>query len=248
MSKRKNAYLEEQELEEILKEGKKRFLSFSINCKFKNKKQKEMQQSILNNRIVFVDGPAGTGKTLIALKAGLELLKNSKFNINQMVLTKPIVEIFSSKSLGALPGDVNEKILSYYTHFYDNLKKLIGDENTKNLKSVGLIKESILNFLRGSTFGSYDSKGNPIGSYCIFDESQNCTINEMRTFISRMGEESKLVIMGDIDQSDLKTKENGFLDAINRLNGIKDIGFIKFTEDDIVRDPFLIEIMKRYKK
>ena len=105
--------------------------------------------------------------------------------------------------------------------------------------------------MRGSTFGRYTADGKPVGSFCIFDETQNCTDVEMKTFISRIGEGSKLVILGDIDQIDLKLGKGekcGLEDAIDRLQNIDGIGFVEFTEDDIVRDPFLIEIMKRYKK
>jgi phosphate starvation-inducible PhoH-like protein len=225
-------------------------LQFKINCKFKNKKQKDMRDTIMSNRITFVRGAAGTGKTLISLLTALECVKDKSINIDQIVLTKPIVEITSTKGLGALPGDINEKTLSYYTHFYDNLAKLIGSEATKYLKLNNVIKETVLNYLRGSTFGRWDSNGNPIGSFCIFDEAQNCSVVEMKTFISRMGEQSKLVIMGDSDQIDLKLNRGekcGLDDAWDRLQGVDGIGFVEFTEDDIVRDPFLIEIMKRYK-
>jgi phosphate starvation-inducible PhoH-like protein len=227
-------------------------INFKVISKFKSKKQKEMYDVILSNRITFVRGAAGTGKTFVALLTALECIKNKSINIDQIVLTKPIVEITSSRSgLGALPGDINEKTLSYYMHFYDNLTKLIGNEPTKLLKERGIIKDTVLNFLRGSTFGKWDSNGKPVGSFCIFDESQNCSPVEMKTFISRMGEESKLVIMGDSDQIDLKLNKGekcGLDDAWDRLQGIPGIGFIEFTEDDIVRDPFLIEIMKRYKQ
>ena len=224
---------------------------FKINCKFKNKKQKELYDMILKNRITFVSGPAGTGKTFIALMAGLELVKDISKNINQVVLTKPIVEIKSQNGLGALPGDLTEKTLGYFTHFYDNLIKLVGNSSAQYLKDAKYIKETVLNFVRGSTFGSYDSNGKPVGSYCLFDEAQNTTIEEMKTFISRMGEETKLVILGDPDQIDLKFKANekcGLVDAIERLDGIAGIAKFEFDEDDIVRDPLLIEIMKRYKK
>lgn len=222
---------------------------FKINCTFKNKKQKELFKTILENRITFVKGAAGTGKTLISLMAGLECVKNKQYPIDRLILTKPIVEV--SKSIGALPGDISEKTLSYYTHFYDNLTKLVGSEVTKYLKESGVIKESILNYLRGSTFGSYDLQGNPIGSFCIFDESQNCTITEMKTFISRIGENTKIVILGDLDQIDIKLdkgSKTGLEHAWEILQGVQNIGFVEFTEDDIVREPMLIEIMKRYKK
>jgi phosphate starvation-inducible PhoH-like protein len=237
------------EMNEFVKDQLRSF-QYKINCKFKNKKQKDMYDTIMSNRITFVHGCAGTGKTLIALMAALECLKNPDINIGQIVLTKPIVEITSNSGLGALPGNLDEKILSYFTHFYDNLTKLIGSEATKYLKTNGLVKETVLNYLRGSTFGQYTPDGKPIGSFCIFDETQNTKISEMKTFISRMGEASKLVILGDIDQIDLRLQYGekcGLEDAIGRLQDIPGIGFCKFEEDDIVRDPFLIEIMKRYK-
>lgn len=241
------------ELEDMKKQQHQQFTNFKfkVNCKFKNKKQKDMYKTILENRITFVRGCAGTGKTLIALLTALDCVKDESININQIILTKPIVEITSSKGLGALPGDINEKVLSYYTHFYDNLIKLVGNEATKYLKNNGIIKETILNFLRGSTFGRWDSNGNAVGSFCIFDEAQNCTVTEMKTFISRIGEESKIVILGDTDQIDLKLNKNekcGLEDAWERFQNLDGIGFIEFDEDDIVRDPFLIEIMKRYKE
>jgi phosphate starvation-inducible PhoH-like protein len=249
---RKGIYDELSEIDEMIEIKRNQISShqFKINCKFKNKKQKDMYSTIMNNRITFVRGTAGTGKTLIALLTALECVKDKNINIDQIVLTKPIVEITSSKGLGALPGDINEKTLSYYTHFYDNLAKLVGNETTKYLKNNGIIKETILNYLRGSTFGKWDSNGNPVGSFCIFDEAQNSSIVEMKTFISRMGEDTKLVIMGDSDQIDLRLNKNercGLDDAWERFQNIKGIGFIEFTEDDVVRDPFLIEIMKRYK-
>lgn len=225
-------------------------LHFKLNLKFKSKKQKEMYNTIMDNRITFVNGTSGTGKTIVALFAALECLKRPDINIDQIVLTKPIVEITTQRGIGSLPGDINEKTLAYYTHFYDNLCKIIGNENTRNLKQNGLIKETVLNYLRGSTFGKYTPDGKPIGTFCIFDESQNSSVTEMKTFISRMGEESKLVILGDSDQVDLKLhkgEKNGLDDAISRLGGISGIGIVEFTEEDIVRDPFLIEIMKRYK-
>jgi phosphate starvation-inducible PhoH-like protein len=238
---------EMNQMDEFLK-TKLRSFQFKVNCKFKNKKQKELYNTIMSNRITFCSGAAGTGKTLISLMAALDCLKDKSRNIGQIVLTKPIVEI--GKSLGAMPGDLNEKTLQYFTHFYDNLIKIIGSYQTGYLKENNFIKETVLNFVRGSTFGQYNSNGEPIGSFCIFDESQNCTVTEMKTFISRMGENSKLVILGDIDQIDFKFAKGekcGLEDAIDRLKGVDGIGFFEFDESDIVRDPFLIEIMKRYK-
>lgn len=217
--------------------------------KFKNKKQKELYDKIINNRIVFVKGVAGTGKTLITLMAAIECLKNQELKINKILLSKPIVE--ASTNMGFLPGTVSEKIFQYFFSFYDNLKKIIGDSQTKFLKQSGIISESPLNFMRGNTFGSLDLEGNPIGTFCILDEAQNATVKDVKLFISRNGENSKLVIMGDTDQTDLKLRqgeETSLDDAFKRFQGIDGIAFVEFTEDEIVRDPFLIEIMKRYRQ
>lgn len=224
---------------------------FKANMRFKNKKQKDMYTSILSNRITFVRSPAGTGKTFIALLAALELIRNPKYNINNIILTKPIVEISSSKGLGHLPGTVDEKTSVYFAHFYDNLTKIIGEKSIKFLKDSGVLKECVLNYIRGITFGTYDDNQNPIGSVCILDESQNCTSREMQAFISRMGEGSKLIILGDSDQIDIRLQNYescGLDDAIYRLGDLDSVAVVEFDENDIVRDPFLIEIMKRYKK
>ena len=223
---------------------------FKINCKFKNKKQKDLYNAILNNRIIFVRGAAGTGKTLISLVSALALIKMPEYNINKIVLIKPIVEITSNKGLGALPGDLNEKINSYFSHFYDNLHKIISGEAIKFLKDNKYLNDRVLNYMRGVTYGEQREDGTPVGSICIFDEAQNSTVGEMKTFISRMGENSKLVILGDPDQIDLKLMYNeicGLNDAVNKLHDLQSIALIEFDEDDSVRDPFLIEIMKRYK-
>ena len=182
--------------------------------------------------------------------AALECLKDRNANIAQIILTKPIVEITSQRGLGALPGELDEKTSPYYAHFYDNIIKLIGPNYLKTLKDNGFIKEVLSNFMRGMTFGQTSSDGKAIGAIAIIDESQNFTVHEIKTIISRMGENSKLVIMGDIDQVDLKLQRGekcGLEDCFDRFQGILGIEFIEFTEDDIVRDPFLIEIMKRYK-
>lgn len=218
--------------------------------KFKNNKQRDLYNTILDNRITFVRSVAGVGKTICALAAAINIVKDTSFNIDQIFLTKPIVEITSGKGLGHLPGEVSDKTAVHFAHFYDNIVKLVGKEGCKYLTENGIIKEVVLNYIRGTTFGRYDSTGNPIGSICILDESQNTTVGEMKSFISRIGEGSKLVIMGDPDQIDIRLNRGelcGLDDAVDRFYGMRDVGYVEFHENDIVRDPFLIEIMKRYK-
>lgn len=224
-------------------------LNFKINCKFKNQKQKQLANTIKENRITFVTGSPGSGKTFIALKTGLELLKSDDFRIGDMMLTTPIIEV-SPKSLGALPGDLQDKIANYFDHFYDNLDKMVGSKVRKFLKGSNVVNDKVVNFMRGTTFGKYDENNEPIGTYCLLDEAQNLTVSEMKTFISRLGENSKMVICGDPEQCDIKlnkNEKNGLVDAIERFKEMDGVGIVEFTEDDIVRDPFLIDIMKRYK-
>ena len=240
-------FREIEQMGKFIKQERTKNLSFKLKAKFKNQKQKLMYDNILNNRITFIQGSAGTGKTFVALMTALECLKNKK--IGQIILTKPIVEV--SKSIGLLPGEIGDKTHAYFIHFYDNLNKLIGSEQSSYLRDNGFIIESILNFMRGLTFDNLDESGKSLGAIVILDEAQNTNVHEMKTFISRMGEDCKLIIMGDVDQSDLRlpfNDKNGLKDAIDRFQDMENVGYVEFTDDDIVRDPFLIEIMKRYRK
>src|SRR5690606_35199687 len=143
------------EMRELMK------LNYQIKCKFKSKKQKELDQTIRDNRITFVTGAPGTGKTFISLKTALELLKEDD-NIGEIILTTPIVEV-SPKSIGALPGDLDSKINQYFSHFYDNIEKIVDKKTISFLKGSGLITDKIVNFIRGATFGKNDENGKPIG-------------------------------------------------------------------------------------
>lgn len=223
-------------------------LNFKIKCKFKSKKQRELADTIKKNRITFVTGAPGTGKTIVTLKTGLELLKDVNSDIGNILLSTPIIEV--GPSIGALPGDVDLKISQYFQHFYDNIEKLVGKKAMQFLKHSDLIEDKIINFVRGSTFGKLDDDGKPIGTFCILDESQNINVHQLKTFISRLGESSTMVILGDIEQCDIKLKKgekSGLEDALTRFKDMEGIGYFEFTEDDIVRDKFLIDIMKRYK-
>lgn len=251
-TKSRKSKLKKRNGSEIIDDGttnRLKGLNYKIKCKFKNKKQKELSTSIEDNRITFVTGAPGTGKTFVALKTGLELLKDDRVEIGDILLTTPIIEV-SSKSIGALPGDLDSKINNYFSHFYDNIDKIVGNKTLNFLKEDGLINDKIVNFIRGNTFGKMDDMGNPVGTYCILDEAQNLTKMELKTYISRLGENSKMVILGDIEQSDIRTRngeQNALCDAIDRFSDIEGVGIIEFDEEDIVRDKFLIEIMKRYK-
>lgn len=215
-------------------------MKFLPGIKMKNEKQKELIRKIHENEIIFISGPAGTGKTFIALKAAIEVLINEKNDeINQILITKPIVE--AGESIGFLPGKVDEKIDPYMHSFESNFKKLIGGAATKALFENDVVKSVPLAYMRGATFHK---------AIAILDEAQNTTKTGLKLFLSRKGEGSKLIIIGDIDQTDLKLRhddENALQDAFTRFQGINKIAFMQFTEDDIVRSSILIELMKRYK-
>lgn len=213
---------------------------FTINkdIKHKNAKQKELCKAIADNQITFVSGPAGTGKSMMALKTALELLKMDN-EYTQILLTKPIVE--AGESIGFLPGDLNEKIDPYMNSFVGIFKKLIGPSKTKDFLNNQVIVSNPLAYLRGETFEN---------CVAIIDEAQNTTVSGLKLWISRKGQTSKLIVLGDADQTDLYLRngqKSGLEDAFERFQGVPGVGFIEFTEDEIVRSDILIEIMKRYK-
>lgn len=181
-----------------------------------------------------------THNTLIALKGALEVFFKKNSKIQNILLTKPIVE--AAESLGFLPGTQDEKTEPYMHSFYSNIKKLIGPVEAKKMLEAGTIKPVTLAYMRGVTFTN---------SIAILDEAQNTTKVGLKLFLSRIGENSKVIIMGDMDQTDLKLKYgeiSGLEDAFNRFQGIPSVAFVEFDEDDIVRHTILIEIMKRYKE
>lgn len=239
---------EDDELESITKTSELREEDYRLDVikrininkdiKYKNVKQKEFVKLIHDNQIVFVKGAAGTGKTFLALKAALEVMKIGTNGINKLMLTKPIVE--AGERIGFLPGGIEEKTDPYMQSFIDNINELIGKPVTRDLLASGAIQSVPLPYIRGNTFRK---------SISILDEAQNTTPIAMKLFLSRIGQGSKMVIIGDSDQSDLFLRGNethGLSDAFKRFKGVNGVGFFEFTEDDIVRSDILIEMMKRY--
>jgi phosphate starvation-inducible PhoH-like protein len=232
----RNADVREDEMRaEVIKR-----ISINKDIKYKNVKQKDFVKMIHENQIVFVKGAAGTGKTFLALKAALEVLKMGTNGINKIALTKPIVE--AGESIGFLPGDIEEKTDPYMKSFIENVHELVGKTVTRDLLACGAIQSVPLPYIRGNTFRK---------SISILDEAQNTTPIAMKLFLSRIGQGSKMIIIGDSDQSDLflrGSENHGLADAFERFQGLNGIGFFEFTEDDIVRSDILIEMMKRYNK
>jgi phosphate starvation-inducible PhoH-like protein len=190
---------------------------------------------IKNNSLTVVSGPAGTSKTFSTCYTALELLANKK--IEQIILTKPLLE--SSFSMGFLPGSVEEKIEPYMKSYISTFKKLIGVEKFQELMINDVIKIETLNFMRGET---YDN------SILLLDEGQNLEMKDLMLWITRLGKDSKAVLMGDMSQYDVKENKSDFGKFRDILDGMKDFSIFEFGREDIVRNPFLIELTDRYEK
>lgn len=203
----------------------------------KNDEQKEMMRTIAKNKITFVKGMPGTGKTLLSVTFALQQLLRGKYD--KIVFTRPIIEAAGEK-LGFLPGDMYEKINPYMIPIFDSLLELIPQDimnklMTKNGKESA-IRVLPLAFMRGVTFQN---------SIVVCDECQNSSIDQMRMLLTRIGENTKIIICGDVEQSDINTRD-GLSDAFSLLQGIDEIGFVTLTENAVVRDPIVREIDKRY--
>lgn len=200
----------------------------------KTLKQREYINSLQNYDIVFGVGPAGTGKTYLAVVYAVSLLK--KGIIKHLVLTRPAVE--AGESLGFLPGDLKEKIDPYLRPLYDALYDTLGLELTNSYIERGVIEIAPLAYMRGRTLEN---------TYAILDEAQNTTQMQMKMFLTRLGFNSKMVITGDISQIDLPSnKKSGLVEACMLFKNVKQIGIVKFEKMDVVRHPLVQIIIDKY--
>lgn len=202
----------------------------------KTLKQMEYIKALETYAMVFGVGPAGTGKTYLAVVYAVSLLK--KGIIKKLVLTRPAVE--AGESLGYLPGDLKEKIDPYLRPLYDALYDTLGEDTTANYIERGVIEIAPLAYMRGRTLDN---------SFVILDEAQNTTTLQMKMFLTRLGFNSKMVITGDITQIDLPTgKKSGLVEACQILNDIKQISVVEFERLDVVRHPLVQLIIECYEK
>ncbi|MDC0599355.1 PhoH family protein [Candidatus Pseudothioglobus singularis] len=198
--------------------------------------QQKYVNSIIENDAVFAIGPAGTGKTYLAVARAVEALENS--NVKRIVLVRPAVE--AGEKLGFLPGDLSEKVDPYLRPIYDALYEFIGFERVNKLIEKHVIEVAPLAFMRGRTLNE---------SYIILDEAQNTTIPQMKMFLTRMGFGSKMVITGDVTQIDLPNpSQSGLTDAIKILQNIDQIAFCHFGAHDVVRHQLVKKIVSAYDK
>jgi phosphate starvation-inducible protein PhoH and related proteins len=190
--------------------------------------------TIQNKALTFAIGPAGTGKTYLAVAAALHFFISRK--VERIVLTRPAVE--AGESLGFLPGDLIQKINPYLRPLYDALFDLLPYEKIQKLIEAGSIEIAPLAYMRGRTLNN---------AFIILDEGQNTTRSQMKMFLTRLGNNSRIVVSGDITQIDLdKPRDSGLLHAKRVLNGIDEIGFIEFTREDICRHPLVDKIVEAY--
>ena len=210
-----------------------------LNSKLKPIKPKTLGQkkyisAIEENIITFGIGPAGTGKTFLAIAMAAKAFKNN--SVSKIILTRPAVE--AGENLGFLPGDLQEKIDPYLRPLYDSLYSILGYDNFLKLKEKGIIEVAPLAYMRGRTLDD---------AFIILDEAQNATNEQMKMFLTRIGFESKAVITGDITQIDLGRRKNSGLVSVSKiLNNIKGINFNYFDSSDVVRHSIVMKIIEAY--
>ena len=205
--------------------------------KFLTENQKEYYNILVSNQITICSGPAGVGKSYIAMKAAVDLLMEPDNGYEKIIIVRPAVE--AEEKLGALPGNLEEKLDPYIFPSYYLLNKIIGKEAREKLKENEVIEVFALAYMRGMNIDN---------SILIFEESQNSTPNQMKLLLTRIGSNSKFFISGDLEQTDRykDKKQSGLYDAITRFNFINDIGTFDFSEKDVVRNPLISKILKKY--
>jgi phosphate starvation-inducible PhoH-like protein len=198
--------------------------------------QRDYIKAIRKRDIVFGVGPAGTGKTYLAVVMAVQALK--KGEVKRLVLTRPAVE--AGENLGFLPGDLQEKVDPYLRPLYDALYDVLGQENVNKYMERGVIEVAPLAYMRGRTLED---------SFVIMDEAQNTTPEQMKMFLTRLGFGSKMVITGDVTQIDLpRGKQSGLNEAIRILKGVEELAFIFLTEQDVVRHHLVQKIIMAYER
>ena len=196
--------------------------------------QKLYLQSMLAHPIVFGIGPAGTGKTYLAMAAAVSALLRNE--VERIILTRPAVE--AGEALGFLPGDLREKILPYLRPLYDALRDMLDPEDVARLTEKGVIEIAPLAYMRGRTLSH---------AFIVLDEAQNTTPEQMMMFLTRLGEESRMVVTGDITQIDLpRSKQSGLLEVRHILSDVPGIDFHTFSGADVVRHPLVQKIIEAY--
>ena len=198
--------------------------------------QREYVRAIRRHTLTFGIGPAGTGKTYLAMAMAVAALKSK--DVERIVLTRPAVE--AGEKLGFLPGDLNQKVDPYLRPLYDAMFEMLGAETCQRMQERGVIEVAPLAYMRGRTLSD---------AFIILDEAQNTTQEQMKMFLTRMGFRSKIVVTGDPSQIDLpRGKRSGLVEAVQVLDGVPDIAIQRLTHEDVVRHELVQAIVKAYEK
>jgi phosphate starvation-inducible PhoH-like protein len=196
--------------------------------------QKKFVNAVRGNTMVFAIGPAGTGKTYLAMAMAVVALKNKE--VSRIVLTRPAVE--AGEKLGFLPGDLQNKVDPYLRPLYDALFEMIGSEAHARLLERGVIEVAPMAYMRGRTLND---------AFVVLDEAQNTSVEQMKMFLTRLGQGSKMIVNGDITQIDLPPeKRSGLVDAVEVLRDVKDIAVVRLTSRDVVRHELVQSIINAY--
>lgn len=193
--------------------------------------QRILMESIDEFSLNFAIGPAGTGKTYLAITAAVKALEAGE--VERIILTRPAME--AGESLGFLPGDMHEKMAPYLRPLYDALGDRLGGKRVRQLIEEGIIEIAPVGFMRGRTLNN---------AFVVIDEAQNCTYAQLKMIVSRLGWHSTMVITGDPDQSDLLDGMSGLSDISSRLGAVKNIGVVQLASEDIVRHPLVSEMLE----
>lgn len=221
--------------------SKKEFINSVIKRKQKNKflspNQEEYYNLLKENEITICSGPAGVGKSYISMKAAVDLLMDPNNGYEKLIIVRPAVE--AEEKLGSLPGNLEEKLDPYIFPSYYLLNKIIGKEAREELKKADIIEVFALAYMRGMNIDN---------SILIFEESQNSTPNQMKLLLTRIGYNSKFFISGDLEQTDRykDKKQSGLWDALQRFKNVDDVGVFEFGDEDVVRNPLITKLLKRY--
>jgi phosphate starvation-inducible PhoH-like protein len=223
--------------------SKKDFINSVIKKKQKNKFLTQSQETyynlLKNNQITICSGPAGVGKSYIAMKAAVDLLIDPNNHYEKIVIVRPAVE--AEEKLGSLPGNLEEKLDPYIFPSYYLLNKIIGKDAREKLKEAEIIEVFALAYMRGMNIDN---------TILIFEEAQNSSPNQMKLLLTRIGFNSKFFISGDIEQTDRykDKKHSGLYDAIKKFNDVHDVGVFEFGDEDVVRNPLISRILKKYEE
>lgn len=213
-------------------ENERRDQSYIRKIKPQNNNQALLMEAIAENNLSLAVGPAGTGKTYLAISAAVDALESGR--VDRIILSRPAIE--AGESIGFLPGDLQEKMAPYLRPLYDALNDRIGGKRLKQHMVDGAIEIAPIGYMRGRTLNN---------AFVVIDEVQNCTYGQIKMLLTRLGWHSTMVLTGDPDQSDLLPGVSGFAEIASRLEGIPGIGVVRMTAQDVVRHPLVASMLTK---